>query len=436
MTGELMAAQVTGITLSHQRNTTVARIDVNGQVRFTHQTEPAKDGKPDRVVVDILAATHKIGGKVFSELPICLVQQIRTSQFAVSPEKIVRIVFDVDVPPLYRIESDESSVYVYFTDKAVPAFSTWSSASVAKPAPKPKDKPTPVTVAAKQELKKTEPKAQPTLAQKPAVEASQPTPEKPVPTVKPKAKPKVSNNTNAEFAVTGTAPKQAVKPHPAVANKAPAKTETKPVTVAKKSTSDAKPAVTAKPKAQKPAAEVKKPKAASSAGQQTLAGNMAAEKPKAVSKPVAQKKADTKAKPVAQQKTDTKRSTSRFRRTPSQMKIKGTMVAEFPKRLVIKYKANKHRDPFETLINPAKSHNSPIEKRVPNVEGIRLVGILESDGATNRALFEDTEGYGYILKSGDKVRNGYVLRVENDRVYFQIFEYGWSRTVAMKIDDY
>jgi hypothetical protein len=39
-----------------------------------------------------------------------------------------------------------------------------------------------------------------------------------------------------------------------------------------------------------------------------------------------------------------------------------------------------------------------------------------------------------MLQSGDKVQKGYVLRVESDRVYFQIFEYGWSRTVALHLD--
>jgi hypothetical protein len=40
-----------------------------------------------------------------------------------------------------------------------------------------------------------------------------------------------------------------------------------------------------------------------------------------------------------------------------------------------------------------------------------------------------------MLQSGDKVQKGYVLRVERDRVYFQIFEYGWSRTIALAIED-
>ena len=73
---------------------------------------------------------------------------------------------------------------------------------------------------------------------------------------------------------------------------------------------------------------------------------------------------------------------------------------------------------------------------MPNVEGLRLVGVIESDGMSNSALFEDQDGYGYILKEGDKVRKGYVLRVEQNRVYFQIFEYGWSRTLSLNLEEY
>jgi hypothetical protein len=142
--------------------------------------------------------------------------------------------------------------------------------------------------------------------------------------------------------------------------------------------------------------------------------------------------APTKAEPESDESA---KATSRFRRNPTgPTKIKGTLVAEFPKRLVIKYNTHGRRDPFETLINETKSDNNPIERRVPNVEGLRLVGIIESTGG-NSALFEDTDNYGYILKAGDKVQKGYVLRVETDRVYFQIFEYGWSRTVALNIED-
>ena len=112
------------------------------------------------------------------------------------------------------------------------------------------------------------------------------------------------------------------------------------------------------------------------------------------------------APPVASDEDqDSKRSTSRFRRTPAQSKkIKGTLVAEFPKRLVIKYKAKQYRDPFATLLDESKTYDSPVERQVPNVEGLKLVGVIQAGTKDNRALFEDKEGYGYILKTGDKVR--------------------------------
>jgi hypothetical protein len=73
------------------------------------------------------------------------------------------------------------------------------------------------------------------------------------------------------------------------------------------------------------------------------------------------------------------KGTARFRRDPiTSKKMRGTLVAEFPQRLVIQYKGSSGRDPFETLIDEEKQYNVPIEKRVPNVEGLSLVGVIES----------------------------------------------------------
>ena len=135
-------------------------------------------------------------------------------------------------------------------------------------------------------------------------------------------------------------------------------------------------------------------------------------------------------------KTAQQRPTARFRRDATSAKVKGTMIAQFPQRLVIKYTASGKRDPFATLIDNKYAYTSPTEQRIPNVEGLKMVGVLQSEaGSKNAALFEDNDGFSYILKSGDKVRNGYVLRVEEDRVFFQIFEYGWSRTLALKMQE-
>ncbi len=502
---QTMAAQVTNIDLSHQDGTTFVRVDVSGQVRFTHDTEIPKNGKPDRIILDILSARHDLGAKSFLELPTCGVKGIRTSQFAVTPEEIVRVVVDLGQSPIYQVDSDSKSVTIQISDKNARAFKSWSTAaylaaSNAKPVKKTnpvmakKDTPKKAAPAlasktAKQQNKsiesdrqlslagKEQPKAkaaQKKQAAKPAAKKSVAPPKKTV-AAKPGSsmifgKAKLSTPDDAP---SKPASKKAVAPKKAAPAKAPTvKKADKPVLAkaeapkkaAKKQTPKAAPkkapavkkadkpvlakAVVPKkavkkaaPKAapKKAPAKVAPPKVKPTEGQVALAKKVAGDKPssqKPINAKATKKEAKSEQKTVAEApKKDKRRSASRFRRRAGvSAKIKGTMVAEFPKRLVIKYNSKGHRDPFATLIDDTRTYNVPIEKRVPNVEGLKFVGVIESEGTTNRALFEDKEGYSFMLKSGDKVKNGYVLRVESDRVYFQVFEYGWSRTIALKMD--
>ncbi|MGH8003902.1 MAG: hypothetical protein ACRECJ_04170, partial [Limisphaerales bacterium] len=69
---------------------------------------------------------------------------------------------------------------------------------------------------------------------------------------------------------------------------------------------------------------------------------------------------------------------------------------------------------------------------VPAAEQLRLVGLMRSL-AGNKALLEDGEGNGYILAPGDRVRNGYLVSVSENKVLFQVTEYGWTKTVAMEL---
>src|SRR5512140_551051 len=80
------AAQVTNVSLSYQNGVTVARVDVEGTIRFAHQTEIPKDGKPDRMILDVLSAVHALPAKSFDNLPPCQITDIRTSQYSVTPE--------------------------------------------------------------------------------------------------------------------------------------------------------------------------------------------------------------------------------------------------------------------------------------------------------------------------------------------------------------
>ena len=129
------ASKVKSIELDKANGFTVAKINVKGKVRFTHQTEIAKDGKPFRIIVDILSATHDLSAKTYEQLPDCRITGIRTSQYSVKPEKIVRIVLDMKGESTYRIESQNNSVFLFIHDKESKPFASWSSDSYKKTAP-------------------------------------------------------------------------------------------------------------------------------------------------------------------------------------------------------------------------------------------------------------------------------------------------------------
>ena len=540
------ASKVTNVELSYQDGQAVARVDVSGAIRFTHQTEIPKDGKPDRVIVDILSATHELPGKVFENIPPCPVTAVRTSQYAVKPEAVVRIVFDMKTTPVYQVDTKGQSIFIRFTDKSVVPFPTWSTTSAStEPVKAPA---TSVKIASTESAPKSATPAQKNMsAEKDRVESlsgTASTTTKPGPSVASRPSPVAAPQTPTSAPTVAAVPKSEIKSPvtapattpvptglkstmaapskqtvvssattPTVASPKPESTPitapaiktvsplptpaaqkpetSSPTTTSKPETSATSPAAAAQAKPNAPVTPtVSAPNAASP---KPMSPEVATSVKPAVSapasSPTAPRPADVKSpdkaateNPAASpaQPTATKEktystkeelmpepedlelaqenpyvdhdspaganwsddapvdstSTARFRRHPlSAAKIKGTMIAQFPQRLVIKYQANGMRDPFQTLIDETRTFNSPTNQGIPNVDGLHLVGVIIARKGGNRALLQDKNGYSYMLGSGDKVRNGYVVRIESDRVYFQIFEYGWSRTIALKIDE-
>ena len=627
VTSSLSAATVNNVELSYEQGYTVAKIYVDGAVRFTHQSEIAKDGKPYRIIVDVLSAEHGLGGKVFSEVPACAIKGIRSSQFSVTPEKVCRIVFDMVGETIYRTEQQADAVVLYISDGFSQPFTNWSSKSwVASTHAPEHDEPATAVAPA---VAVTETESAPTtstsgmnaaitndhlaslqgesapeikneeliqedtstanladsatshpgtaddvvqdtedrgmseaaklLAQsfsahaaiaQDAVDSTKPldsivaetanaatsdstvdepltdtivkvysestavvdetqmatspdaipsatevvVEEQPAPSV-----PIVSAANVSENPVTATpasaestlvpsestrvrerasrrkfAPMSSLGPDFDVTMNDPVAAETPTAkSVAGESESATEPGINAqpepamladadattimeqpKPSVESPAPSLKPAMATESkknsvetikpSPKTVVAGEskssvssgdtMASEKPSPADVAPAVDTAST-SQPSNSDESKAK-GTARFRRDPiTSKKMRGTLVAEFPQRLVIQYKGKSNRDPFETLVDQEKQYNTPVEKRVPNVEGLTLVGVIETGWGDNRALFEDRSGHGYIMQSGDKVQKGYVLRVEKDRVYFQLFEYGWSRTVSITIED-
>ena len=474
--GQAFGAKVTDVELSWQDGFTIARVNVDGVVRYTHQTEEAKDGRPFRVILDVLSATHHLGQKNYFEVPVCAVENIRTSQFAVKPEKIVRLVFDMKAESVYRIDSDEEAIVISFPYKAGKKFADWSAGAwlaarqqgtepelaqaPAEATPEPEAATPPSAAQLNKEINRDHlasldgdasrsTSTGPNVSKPDTLSAAAPSrpdidAEPPEPTrEKMKSSPPAPTRANAQKAEKPStdAPGRTVaqKPQPKPEPPRVAKSDPGPTAKATPKPASKTPTAPSRSTPTKPAVS-----ATDAPHPTAAAANYAAATPKKQpnrSLPDAPE-AQSKSAPAKTQTEDAvekkpaprKTGTSRFRRSPTRpTKFQGTLVAEFPKRLVIQYKPGGHRDPFETLINETKQNNSPVERRVPNVEGLRLVGVIES-GVGNSALLEDKDGYGYILKEGDKVRKGYVLKIRPERVFFQIFEYGWSRTVALNLE--
>ena len=123
--------------------------------------------------------------------------------------------------------------------------------------------------------------------------------------------------------------------------------------------------------------------------------------------------------------------TSKAKQTKIRPKRKsGIKLESFPKRKLIKYKAGNVRDPFMPLVGTRKASMVPGE--VPEIENQSIVGIFH-DESGRQALLEDTNGNGFILKPNDRIQNGYLVSIQQRKAIFQISEYGWTRTVALKL---
>ena len=109
---------------------------------------------------------------------------------------------------------------------------------------------------------------------------------------------------------------------------------------------------------------------------------------------------------------------------------KGKRVPIDPKRREIEYTRAGRRDPFDPLVEGQRS--GLWTTALPRVDALRLVGILNDyDGSI--ALFEDMEGYGYILHEGDPVKNGYLKAIGDHRALFEVDDYGWVHTIVLEM---
>ncbi len=95
------------------------------------------------------------------------------------------------------------------------------------------------------------------------------------------------------------------------------------------------------------------------------------------------------------------------------------------------YKAFNRRDPFQSLI-VGEFEESEVE--LVDVYSVRLVGVL-TGGMERYAMLEDDNGYGYIVKTGDPIRNGSIVSVGDRSLVARVSMFGQTTSVTLRMED-
>ena len=95
------------------------------------------------------------------------------------------------------------------------------------------------------------------------------------------------------------------------------------------------------------------------------------------------------------------------------------------------YSAFNRRDPFKSLVIGEFVSD---KKMSPIVLGrLDLVGIVR--GELDRfALLEDNKGFSYILRVGDRVKNGSIVAIGEETMVARVTNFGQTRKVTLHMD--
>ena len=413
----LAVVTVDNVSLKKQGEFTELTIYASDAVEIDHQIVEPSAGKPYRVVIDLKDAYHKLPRYNFKDLPSGTITSIRTSQFSVKPEKVVRVVLDVKGRVAYKVKRDRNYVTLVIATPDDTEFPFWC----AQPLSEAEKIQLALGTAPESDQREVLPEKAETVFEPAATEGNRQAIEKPV---------LVSTAVSGESDDGPRFPIEAQESQPKF-SQLPAQTESeelaaKPGVTTSTKTEEAEfvpqPRITTEIKGDVSVKELTdsaaKLEPASPAADPGTDSGSEDSKPKAPgSVPPKQK---------ATQENDT------YRKNPDRpTKTSGTLADRFPKRKIIEYQSWGRRDPFTQLVDRSRAGYMPGE--IPNVGTLRLVGVLNApDGSS--ALLEDFEGYAYILKDGDQVKNGYVVQIGQDKIIFQIKEYGWSRTIALRLE--
>ena len=403
--------KVNNISLQKDSSFTKLVIYADAPFEYKHFTVEAKDGKSYRIVVDILDAVHNLSQNNFLNIPGETVIAIRTSQFSIEPNKSVRVVLDVTKPIVYRIENEkENQIGLTISTPDDIAFPFWA----ANMAPFEKQELQLAQVVEKKEEKQKKQEQISGSKIKPAEDKVLPLPQEKIAVkevgVKKKEMPKIKAVEESDAKKKTKIPS---KPEFVAKEKLPQKGITEKSAIKEKEVKVAQTEKLPKVKSKKVAEKVKiENKAENKVGTDDTSVVEISKVDQL------KKKAELKAKAIKSQ--------------VEKIRPRGEVIEAVYKRKVITYESDSRRDPFTPMGEGISVEFGQAPE--PAYESLKLVGILK-DISGNMALLEDGEGYGYIMRQGDRVKSGEVIYVGDDRIIFQVTEYGWSKTIAIELSN-
>ncbi len=94
------------------------------------------------------------------------------------------------------------------------------------------------------------------------------------------------------------------------------------------------------------------------------------------------------------------------------------------------YRAKKQRDPFRSLVSgEGRSRTDRVDLSV-----VTLVGVVAS-GDMPFCVVEDAEGVSYVLRKGDRVKNGRVVSIQMNTLVASQTILGYTTTVRLKLQE-
>jgi len=95
------------------------------------------------------------------------------------------------------------------------------------------------------------------------------------------------------------------------------------------------------------------------------------------------------------------------------------------------YQSFGRNDPYRSLIGG--EFEAAFANEIVDLNSAKLVGVMWGSD-DHFALVEDGAGFGYILRVGDRVRNGRIVSIRKNALSARLSLYGISNTVVLTLD--